>query len=261
MPTIIHPNAHVDSTTQLGENVSVGSGAVIEGDAQIGDGCQIGSNAFVGEHTTLGRECRLFHGAVVGSIAQDLKYQGEDVVCVVGDRTVFREYCTINRGTSASGETVIGNDCAFLAYCHVGHDSYIGNNVVASNTLNIAGHVTVGNNVWFGGVVAVHQFCHVGDHAYLGAYSKVVKDVLPFALVGGGVETLKISGINKVGLERRGYDEPRRRKILNAYKELFLRKKNLSEAVELLEQSHPADDDIGLLTAFIKKSQRGIYRM
>jgi UDP-N-acetylglucosamine acyltransferase len=261
MATTIHPTAIVDPSAKLGEDVSVGPFTIVEGKSTVGDGCQIGSNALIGENTIIGKECKIFHGAVIGSIAQDLKYKGEEAWLEIGDNNIFREYCTINRGTIANGKTVIGNNCAFLAYCHVGHDCIIGDNIIASNTLNLAGHVIIGNDVGFGGVVAVHQFCKIGDHAYLGAYSKVVKDVIPYALLGGEVNSAKIVGINKVGLERKGFDDGRRRKIINAYKTLFNTDLTVQEAVEKINTEFTDDKDIMKIIDFIADSERGIYRM
>ena len=261
MATTVHPTAIVDPKAQLGNNISIGPFTILEGNCTVGDDCQIGANVFVGENTRIGRGCRIFHGAVVGSIAQDLKFKGEEAWLEIGDNNIFREYCTINRGTAANDKTVIGSNCAFLAYSHVGHDCVIGDNIIASNTLNLAGHVTIGNNVGFGGVVAVHQFCKIGDHAYLGAYSKVVKDVIPYAMLGGEINSAKIVGINKVGLERSGYDKARRRKIINAYKTLFSGGMTIQETVEHLAAEFTDDKDILKITDFIKSSERGIYRM
>ncbi len=261
MATDIHPSAIIDSKARLGENVSVGPFTVIEGNSIIGDGCRISSNVLVGENTKMGKECNVFNGAVIGSVAQDLKFKGEEAWLEIGDNNIFREYCTVNRGTVANGKTVIGSNCAFLAYSHIGHDCIIGNNIIASNTMNLAGHVTIGNYVGFGGVVAVHQFCKIGDHAYLGAYSKVVKDVIPCALLGGEVNSARIVGINKVGLERNGYDRDKRRKIINTYKTLFNSDMTIQEAVKKLSGEFTDDKDIMKIVDFIVNSERGIYRM
>ncbi len=261
MATMIHPTAAVDPKSELGANVSVGPFTVIEKNSIIGNECRIGSNVLIGENTIIGRNCNIFHGAVVGTIAQDLKYKGEEAWLEIGNNNIFREYCTINRGTIANGKTVIGNNCAFLAYCHVGHDCIIGDNLIASNSMNLAGHVIIGNNVGLGGVVAVHQFCKISDFAYIGAFIKIVKDVIPFALLGGDVNSTRIAGINKVGLERKGYDSERRRKIKNAYKTLFLSGITVQEAVERLTKEFPENEDIMRIVSFINNSERGIYRM
>ena len=257
----IHPTAIIDPSAQLGAGVSVGPYSIIEKCTVIGDGCRIASNVLIGENTTIGKNCRIFHGAVLGTIAQDLKYKGEEAWLEIGDNNIFREYCTINRGTIANRKTVIGNNCAFLSYCHVGHDCVIGDNVIASNTLNIGGHVTVGNNAGFGGVVGVHQFCTIGDFAYVGAYAKVVKDVIPFAMLGGDGDSLRIVGINKIGLERNGFDEERRGKIKQAYKILFRDAPTINDGIQKLSLEFPRNEDVKKLIAFIEMSRRGIYNM
>ena len=164
MATSIHSTAIVDPGTKLGENVSIGPFTIVEGNSIIGDDCQISSNVHIGENTIIGKKCRIFHGAVIGSIAQDLKFKGEEAWLEIGDNNIFREYCTINRGTIANGKTVIGSNCAFLAYSHVGHDCIIGDYIIASNTLNLAGHtdlliviIRAGNSIH---IVSLYK--HVG---------------------------------------------------------------------------------------------------
>lgn len=261
MAVSIHPTALVNSKAELGRNVSIGPYSIVEKNSAIGDGTRISSNVLIGENTVIGKNCTIYHGAVIGTIAQDLKYNGEEAWLEIGDNNIFREYCTINRGTAANGRTVLGSCCAFLAYCHVGHDCIIGNNVIASNSLNMAGHVIVGDNVGFGGVVAIHQFCKIGNFAYIGAFAKVVKDIIPFALVGGEVDSLKVAGINKVGLERNSFSSQRRRKILNAYKILFQSGRTVQGSVEKLSEKFSGDEDIESIISFVKKSERGIYNM
>ncbi len=261
MTTSIHPTAIIDASAQIGENVSIGPYSIIEKNSRVGNGCRMSSHVRIGENTVIGENCTIYQGAVLGTIAQDLKYQGEEAWLEIGDNNIFREYCTVNRGTIASGKTVIGSNCAFLAYSHVGHDCNVGDGIIASNCVHLAGHVTIGNNVGFGGVVAVHQFCTIGDHAYIGAFSKVVKDVIPFSLLGGEVNNHRICGINKVGLERSGFDEKRRRKIKRAYKSLFREGLAVTEALQKLEQEYDGDHDVARIISFIKDSERGLYNM
>jgi len=261
MKPYIHPTAIIDSTAYIGENVSIGPYSIIERNTVIGDGCEIASSVLVGENTRLGKGCRLFHGAVVGTIPQDLKYKNEDTSLEVGDNTIFREYTTINRGTVANGKTVIGSNCALLSYCHVGHDCVVGNNVIASNSLNMGGHVIVGDHVTFGGVVAVHQFCRIGDYGFIQAGINVYKDVIPYAMLGGEMNSAKIAGINKVGLERKGFDEQQRIKIKNVFKAIFFSESTVQESVEKISREFSEDQDIMKIVEFIRKAERGIYRM
>jgi UDP-N-acetylglucosamine acyltransferase len=258
--TLIHPSAVVDKKAQLGENVSIGPFSIIEDNVIIGDGCTIGPHALVAWGTRMGRSCRIFNGAVVGTIPQDLKFRGEESTLELGDNVVVREFCTLNRGTAAAGKTVIGSGCVLLSYCHVGHDCILGEGIVASNNLGLAGHVVVGNNVGFGGYVLVHQFVRIGDHAFFAAATRIGRDVVPFAMCSG-VEDARIVGINTVGLERRGFDEERRRKIKRAYRTLFREGLTVQDALIALAEGFPGDADVSAIIDFVKGSERGILRM
>ncbi len=262
MTSSIHPTAIIDPGASIGTDVSIGPYTVISDNAVIGDGAEIGSHVLVGSCTTIGKSCRLFHGASIGAIAQDLKYRGEEATLTIGDDAIIREFCTINRGTAASGATIIGNNCAFLAYCHVAHDCIVGDNVVMSNNATLGGHVTIGNHVGIGGFVAIHQFSKVGDHSFIGARSLIVKDIIPFSLcAAGGSGTERIVGINKVGLERRGFDQDRRSKIKRAYKILFREGLAVGDALKKLEDNYADDSDVAKIISFVKQSDRGIYNM
>jgi UDP-N-acetylglucosamine acyltransferase len=259
METVIHPTAVVDPKAKLGAGVLVGPYAIIESNVEIGDETAIGPHALVAWGTRMGKRCTVHHAATVGTIPQDLKFAGEETLCRIGDDNIIREYVSINRGTKASGETVIGNNCAILAYCHIGHDCIIGNNLIVSNNLAMAGHVIVGNHVTIGGVCSFHQFTHIGDHAFIGASSYINQDVVPFALTGA--DPIRVVGINKVGLERRGYSPERQRDIKRAYKILFRDKLTVEAAIIKMEESFPGNEDVKLLIEFVKKSTRGLLRM
>jgi len=259
--TTIHPTAIVDPEAQLGENVTIGPCAVIEDNVQIGDGTSIGSHALVAWGTRMGRNNRIFNSASVGTIPQDLKFAGEETTLEIGNSNIVREFCTLNRGTVAAGKTVIGSNCALLAYCHVAHDCVVGDNVIASNCLALAGHATIGNYVTIGGVVAIHQFCKIGDHAFIQSGTRVLRDIIPFAMCGGDMSKPTIAGINKVGLERNGFDDKRRLKIKRAYKILFRQEHTIENALIELEKEFAGDNDISLLVDFVKNSERGIIRM
>jgi UDP-N-acetylglucosamine acyltransferase len=261
MSVKIHPTAIIDPAAKLGVDVVVGPYAVIEANVEIGDRTAIGSHAMVAWGTRMGAGCRIFNSASVGTIPQDLKFAGEETTLEIGDNTMIREFCTINRGTVAAGKTVIGSNCTLLAYCHVAHDCLVGNNVVASNSMTLAGHVTVGNDVTFGGFVGVHQFCRIGDFAFIQSYTRVLRDVITFAMCGGDPAKPRIAGINKVGLERRGYDEARRTKIKRAYKILFRQNLTIEQALPVLSEQFPCDEDIAAILSFIRGSRHGIIRM
>jgi UDP-N-acetylglucosamine acyltransferase len=255
----IHPTAVVHPGAKLGNGVSVAPYALIEDNVHLGDGCEVGPHALVAWGTRMGKRCKVFHAATVGTIPQDLKFVGEETLCRIGDDTTIREYVSINRGTKANGETVIGSHCALLAYCHVGHDCVIGDHLVVSNSLAMAGHVIVGSHVTMGGMCSFHQFCRVGDHAFVGANSFVIQDVPPFALVAA--QPTRIVGINKVGLERRGFDPDRRAAISRAFRILFRQNLLRDEAFAKLKAEFPGNPDIEALSTFVSASKRGVVQM
>lgn len=259
MQTTIHPTAIIDSRVKLGVDVTIGPYAVIEGEVAIGDRCEIGPHAVIGEGTTIGEDCRIFCGAAIGLIPQDKKFASEKTRTIIGSNTLIREYVTINRGSAASGATRIGNDCWIMAYCHVAHDCTIGNDVTISNALAMAGHVEVGNHVTIGGVCSFHQFTRIGDYAFIQATSYVTQDVAPFALTGA--DPVRIVDINKIGLERRGFSEERRRTIRRAYKILFREHRTLDDAITTLQRDFDGNGDIKSLIDFVKGSNRGLMRM
>jgi UDP-N-acetylglucosamine acyltransferase len=259
MSSAIHPAAIIDPGAEIGADVMVGPYTVIEGNTVIGDGTAVGPHVVIGENTNIGRQCRIFHGAAVGLIPQDMKFKGEKTSLRIGDRTTIREFCTLNRGTAARGETVIGSDCLLLAYSHVAHDCVLGDHVIVSNNLGMAGHVEVGNHVTIGGMCAIHQFTRIGDYAMIGAFSYLSQDVVPFALTGS--DPVRIADINKVKLERCDFSPERIHEIKRAFRILFRCKLKLEEATISLAKEFPGNIDVLRLIDFIKKSARGILRM
>jgi UDP-N-acetylglucosamine acyltransferase len=260
MATMIHPTAIIDSNVEIGENVTIGPYTVVETDVRIGDGTTIGPHAMIGEGTRIGSNCRIFKSAAIGLIPQDKKFDNEKTFTFIGDNTLLREFVTVNRGTTSRGETRIGSNCWIMAYCHVAHDCLIGNEVTISNGLAMAGHVEVGNYVTIGGIVPIHQFTRIGDYAMVAAVSKPFTDIVPYAICGGEGES-RIVGINRVGLERRGFSSERRMNIKRAYKILFREDLPLNDALIKLDQTFPGDADVKLLTDFARLSSRGIMRM
>jgi UDP-N-acetylglucosamine acyltransferase len=261
MSTNIHPTAVIEPGTHIGTDTVIGPYTVIEKDVIVGDRCVIGPHVMLGEGCRIDDECRIFKGAAIGLEPQDKKFHNEKTFTFIGKRTVLREFVTVNRGTVDRGETRIGDDGWIMAYCHVAHDCLLGNNVTISNGLAMAGHVEVGNYVTIGGIVPIHQFTRIGDYAIVGAVTRPFMDVVPFSMVGGEADT-RIIGINKVGLERHGFSEERRADIKRAYKILFRDGLQLADAIKLLCEKFPSNDDIKLLVDFLKKpSKRGIMRM
>ncbi len=254
----IHPTAVVSPRAELGEGVSVGPYSVIEADVTIGEGTQVGAHVLIGRFTRIGKNNRIYTGAVIGSESQDLKYKGEDSFVEIGDENIFREYVTVNRATAPGGKTVIGNHNAILAYCHVAHDCILGSHITISNVTTLAGHVQVEDHAGLGGYVGVHQFVKIGRLAYVGGWSKVVKDVPPFIRVSGS--PLKVFGLNSVGLERRDISPEARRSLRRAYTLIFRSDYNVSQAIEAVEQEVETAPEVLSLLDFLRRSERGITR-
>lgn len=255
----IHPTAIIEPGAQIGANVSIAPYAIVERDVVIGDDVQIGPHAVIANGTRLGARCRVFAGAAIGLEPQDKKYAGEETKTIIGEDTLIREYVTINRGTSASGETRVGARGWIMAYCHIAHDCVVGDDVTISNGLAMAGHVTVGNHVTLAGIVSVNQFCRIGDYAMVGARARIASDIVPYALVG--TEPLRIVSINKIGLERRGFDDEQIKIINRAYKILFREGLQLNDALIKIDAEFPGDEAIKRLLDFVKSSERGFLRM
>ncbi len=254
--TVIHPTAMVDTDAELGQGVTVGPWAIVGPRVRVGDGTDIGPRVLIERDTIVGEDCRLSNGAVLGTDPQDLKFKGEDTVLEVGDRTVIREFATLNRGTSASGRTVVGSDCLLMAYTHVAHDCEIGNHVILANAVNMAGHVVMEDWVTVGGLTPIHQFVRIGAHAFVGGGSRIPQDVPPYCRVAGNPPALY--GLNSIGLERRGFSPEVRKALKQAYRILFQSKLNVSQAVARAETEVPAIPEVRHLLQFIRASERGI---
>jgi UDP-N-acetylglucosamine acyltransferase len=253
---IIHPTAIVDINAELDDTVEVGPYSIIEGNVQIAKGVRIDSHARIYSGAQIGAGVRIHHGAVVGNVPQDLKFGGEDTVAIIGENTIVREYCTIHRGTAATGKTVVGKNCFLMAYVHVAHDCYLGDNVILANAVNLAGHVHIDDWAIIGGVVPVHQFVHVGCHSMIGGGYRVPKDVPPYILTAG--EPLEYGGLNSVGLRRRGFSASTVRELKEAYKLIYKSKLNVSQALEKLRENGNIIPEVAKVIEFIEKSERGI---
>ena len=217
--TFIHPTAIVEPTAQLGLNVKVGPFSFIHENTEIGDGSIIGNNVTICENTKIGNDCKIFHSSSVGEIPQDLKFEGEITETIIGDKTVIREFVTINRGTKDLGKTEIGTQCLLMASTHIAHDCILGNNIILSNLTTLGGHVKISDWVVLGGGVLVHQFTNIGEHAFVGGGFRVVQDIPPFIIAADN--PLKYKGINSVGLKRRGFSSEDRELIKRYIKYIF----------------------------------------
>ncbi|MCR6686367.1 acyl-ACP--UDP-N-acetylglucosamine O-acyltransferase [Pseudoxanthomonas sp.] len=257
---LIHPTAVIDPGARLGAGVSVGAFTVIGPDVAIGDGCRIGPHCSFAGPTRIGRDNRFVGHVAVGGEPQDKKYAGERTELVIGDRNLFREFVTLNRGTAGGGGiTRIGDDNWMLAYSHVAHDCIVGNHCVFSNNTTLAGHVTVGDWVIVSGFAGAHQFCRIGDHAFLGMGALVSGDVPPFTMVGGN-SLGRPRGINSEGLKRRGFDPDRIAAIKRAYRTLYVAGLPLAEAREQLAAQAEGSEDVRQLLDFIDGGERPLLR-
>jgi UDP-N-acetylglucosamine acyltransferase len=256
---LIDPRAVIAPDAEIGAGVTIGAFTVIGAGVTIGDGCWIGPHAVINGPTTLGRQNKVFQFASVGDAPQDKKYAGEPTRLEVGDRNVFREFCTINRGTvGGRNVTRIGDDCLFMAYSHVAHDSIVGNRCVLSNCTALAGHVELGDWVILSGYAGVHQFCKVGAHAFLANNAAVTRDVPPYLLVAGSPAEPK--GINSEGLKRRGFDAAQISHIKNAYRLLYRSGLKLAEAEAQLKELAASQPELVPFVNFLSSSERSIIR-
>jgi UDP-N-acetylglucosamine acyltransferase len=256
IPAQIHATAIIDETAEIAPGVTVAPYAVIGPNVVIGAGTRVGAHVVIERDTIIGADCRLHNGAALGGDPQDLKYAGESSRLVVGDRTVVREFATLNRGSAARGSTDIGADCLIMAYAHVAHDCIIGNHVVIANAVNMGGHAEVGDWVVIGGMSAVHQFARIGPHAFIGGMSAVRKDIPPYVKASGN--PMKLFGLNAIGLQRRGFADDVRIEIRRAYRVLFQSKLPVREAVEQVRTTMTMSPELEALLDFISVSERGV---
>lgn len=252
----IHPTAVIDETAEIGKDVVIGPYSIVGPRVRIGRGTRIGPHVLIDRDTTVGEDCVLYKGAVLGTDPQDLKYQDEATTLQVGDRTVIREYCTLNRGTTALGYTSVGSDCLLLAYVHVAHDCQVGDHVVLSNSVNMGGHVAIEDWVVVGGGTQIHQFVRVGQHAFVGGASAVRKDIPPFVKAAGA--PLQLYGLNSVGLQRRGFSEEVRRELKRAYRLFFGSTYNTTQALARARDELRAMKEIETFLSFFEASERGV---
>ena len=256
----IDPRAIVSPGAQLAEGVTVGPYSVIEDGVTIGKGTWVGPHAVIKGPTTIGADNKIFQFASIGDAPQDLKYKGEPTRLEIGDRNVFREFTTMNRGTvGGGGVTRIGSDNLFMAFTHVAHDCRVGSRIVMANYATLAGHVTVGDHVILSGFAGIHQFCRIGAHAFIGMGAFVNGDVPPFLMVaqeGYG----KPRGINSEGLKRRGFDSERISAIKRAYRALYMSGASLDEARARIAEIAGESADVRDFLDFIESGERPLLR-
>lgn len=256
---LIHSQAIIEEGAIIGENVTVGPWSYIGKDVVIGDNCVINSHVVIKGPTKIGKANQFFQFASIGEDCQDLKYAGEPTELIIGDNNVFRESCTVHRGTIQDNSlTQIGSNNLFMAYTHVAHDCMVGNHCILANNASIAGHVHVGDYAILGGMTGVHQFCHIGAHSFVAANSLILKDIPPYLMVSG--QPASPFGLNSEGLKRRGFDKDVILTIKRAYKEVYRKGLNVNEALVNVEALAEDMDELTFFVEFIRNSSRGIAR-
>ncbi|MRX28318.1 acyl-ACP--UDP-N-acetylglucosamine O-acyltransferase [Kangiella sp. HZ709] len=252
---MIHPTAIIHETAKIAENVIIGPYSIVGKEVTIGDGSHLGPHVVIGDYTQIGKNNRFYQFSSIGEENQDKKYAGEPTKTIIGDGNVFRECCTVHRGTvQDKSVTQIGNDGWFMAYTHIAHDCVLGDNIIMSNNATLAGHVVVGNHVILSGFAKVHQFCKIGAHAFIGMDCAISKDIPPFILVAENAPY----GLNSEGLKRRGFSSESISDLKKAYRLIYRKSLKVDEAIEELSQL--SDEKVKDLINFLKNATRGILR-
>jgi UDP-N-acetylglucosamine acyltransferase len=249
---VIHPDA------KIGLGTTVGPFCVIEGDVVIGTDCEIGPHVTIMDGARIGNNVKIFPGAVISAEPQDLKYRGEYTLAYIGDHTTIREYVTINKGTAALGKTVVGSHCLLMAYVHIAHDCHIGDHCILANNATLAGHIHIDDYAIVGGLVAIHQFVRIGKHAMIGGGSLVRKDVPPY--VTASREPVSYAGVNRIGLQRRGFVDAQINMIEQMYRLLYVRGHAVSKALEIIDLEIPDGPEKLELQQFVQSATRGLIR-
>jgi UDP-N-acetylglucosamine acyltransferase len=256
----IHPTAIVSPEASLAEDVSVGAYSIIGEQVVLGAGCRLDAHVVIQGPTRIGQRCRFFPFGSIGLPPQDLKYGGERTELIVGDDNIFREYVTVHRGTAqGGGRTIIGNHNFVMAYSHIAHDCILGNHIILANAATLAGHVTIADHATIGAFSGVHQFCKIGFHGYVGGYSVITKDVLPYSKTVSPREAGNY-GVNTIGLERKGFSPESIRNIRGAFRVILQSKLNTAQALAALKERFSGDIDVQPLIEFIEKSERGVIK-
>jgi UDP-N-acetylglucosamine acyltransferase len=256
----IHPTATIDQRAKVSGSCAVGPYCAIGPDVELGENCRLISHVAIEGPTKIGSHNVFFPFCAIGMAPQDVTYKGEPTRLEMGDHNEIRECVTINRGTvKGGGVTRIGSHLLIMAYTHVGHDCVIGDHAMLVNGATIAGHVTVEEWAVVGALCPVHQFVRIGAHSYVGGGTTITQDVLPFSMTSAARDT-NAYGLNKVGLERRGFSKERIAKLHHAYKILLASKMNTSQALARLKAESDRGEDVDMLIRFIESSERGIIK-
>jgi UDP-N-acetylglucosamine acyltransferase len=256
----IHPTALIDPTAEIDAGAEIGPYCIIGAEVHIGARTRLMANNYVEGATWIGEDNLFFPYSTAGVASQDLKYKGERAETRIGHRNRIREFVTIHRGTQGGGlVTAIGSDNLLMAYSHIAHDVRIGDHVILANGVTLAGHVTIGDWADISAFVGVHQFCRIGRHAFVGPYSVVIQDVLPYSTTVGKRE-IGVFGANRIGLERRGFESPVIEALQTSLRLLTRAKLNTSQAIERIRAEVPPCAEVDELLEFIRTSERGVVK-
>lgn len=253
---MIHRTALIDPAAQLGKDVMVGPYAIIGPNVTIGEHTQVAAHVVIERNTRVGSEVKIGYGSILGADPQDLKYRGEETWVEVGDQTTIREYCTINRGTPATGKTIVGQRCFIMTYVHIAHDCVIGDDVILANSIQMAGHVTIDDRAIVSGLVPIHQFVRIGTYAFVGGGSRVNQDVPPYTKAVGN--PLHLYGLNSVGLQRAGFGAEVKLALKKAYRLVFNSHLTITQGVARARAEIPTIAEVETFLRFIEASQRGV---
>lgn len=248
----IHPGA------DIGDDVTVEPFAYIEENVVIGAGTRIMPHASIMSGARIGKNCTIFPNAVISGIPQDLKFENEESLAIIGDNTTVRECATVNRGTKSRGQTVVGSDCLLMAYCHVAHDCVLKDNVIIGNAVQIAGEVEIDDYAIISGGTLIHQFTRIGKHTMIQGGTRLGKDIPPYTLAGR--DPVSYVGLNIVGLRRRAFAREQINSIQEIYRYLYLSGYNISQALEKIESELAETDERTEIIDFVRASSRGIVR-
>jgi UDP-N-acetylglucosamine acyltransferase len=255
----IHETAIVSPNAALSADCYIGAYCIVGDEVKLGKKVRLDSHVVIDGKTSIGSETRVFPFVSIGLAPQDLKYAGEPTATEIGRRNQIREFVTVHRGTSGGGGvTRIGDDNLLMAQAHVAHDCQIGNEIIMANAATLAGHVEIADKANIGAYSGVHQFCRIGFEAFVGGYSVVVKDAMPFATIQGN--HAKCYGLNRVGMRRRGYPKETIEKLHRAFHLLLSAKLNTSQAVEKIREEITDCAEVDLLIEFIASSKRGVVK-
>jgi len=256
---VIHPSAIVSPEAEIADDACIGPYCRIGSRVRIGKNCRFESHVVVEGPTTIGEDNQFYPFGTIGLQPQDLKFKGEETFLTIGNHNIFREYVNVHRGTKGGGgNTRIGDHNFLMAYVHIGHDSVLGNHIIMANAATLAGHVTIEDHATIGAFSGVHQFCRVGTHGYVGGYSVVTKDVLPYSKTVSERNT-RAYGPNVLGLERKGFTPQQIQNIRTAFRLLLQSKLNTTQAVEAIK-TRLNSPEVQIILDFIGKSERGVIK-